>query len=215
MKELKITSIKSLGIKNVYNVEMKSEQHNYFITSENTGTEILTANSHAVAYGVLAVQCAYLKAHYPLYYMRAVFNTETLDGKLDAVERYMKDCINLKLNLYSCNINKSKALFSVEGKGLRRGMASLKGVGLKAAEEIEKLAPFATFDEFVEKTIGQSVINKKVVEVLMENDAFSDFGIKDEEGLEQFLKIRKHVDYCKKRNIQKSSMFDLSGVSFS
>jgi hypothetical protein len=28
------------------------------------------------------------------------------------------------------------------------------------------------------------------------------------------LKLRKHVQYRNKRNIQKSSMFDLSGMSF-
>jgi len=170
--------------------------------------------AHAYAYAVLALQCAYLKAHYPLYYMKAVLNTETLDGKLESVERYMKDCLRLKLNMMPCNVNKSKALFAVEGKGLRIGMASLKGVGMKAASEIEKLAPFKDFEDFVEKTLDESIINKKVVEVLMYNGGFADYNLQDEDGLEEFLTIRKSVDYRKKRNIQKSSMFDLSGVSF-
>ena len=214
MKKLKISSVKSLGIKDVYNVEMRSRQHNYFIKSETTGNQVLVANSHAYAYGVLAMQTAYLKAHYPLYYMKAVLNTETLDGKLDSVERYMKDCLRMGIKLLPCNINKSNALFSVEDRGLRIGMASLKGVGMKASEEIEKIAPFKDFEDFVEKTSNISNVNKKVVEVLMHNGVFADFGLQDEDGLEEFLKIRKHVEYRQKRNIQKSSMFDLSGVSF-
>lgn len=219
MKKLKISSIKSLGIKDVYNIEMKSDQHNYFVTSEVTGTQILMANSHAYAYAVLAVQCAYLKAHYPLYYMKAVLNTETLDSKLDVVERYMKDCLRMKIQMLPCNVNKSRALFTVENKALRIGLASLKGVGMKASEIIEQLAPFKDFEDFVERTLEESNINKKVVEVLMYNGAFADFNLQDEEGLEMFLKIRKSVEYRKKRNIQKSSMFDdgcdLSSVSFS
>jgi len=170
--------------------------------------------AHAYAYGVLAMQTAYLKAHYPLYYMKAVLNTETLDGKLESVERYMKDCIRLRIQMFPCNINKSKALFTVEGKGLRIGIASLKGVGMKASSEIEELAKFKDFEDFVDRTLDKSVINKKVVEVLMHNGVFADFNLQDEEGLEEFLKVRKHVDYRKRRNIQKSSMFDLSNVSF-
>lgn len=206
-------SIKSVGYcgqYQTYDLEISHPTH-LFLLSDGT----VNSNSHACAYGMLAMQCAYLKAHYPLYYMKAVLNTETLDGKLDSVDRYMKDCMTLKIKIFPCNVNKSKALFSVEDKGLRRGMASLKGVGLKAAEVIEKLAPFDNLENFVEKTMNESVINKKVVEVLMDNDAFSDFSLKDEEGLEEFLKIRKHLDYCQRRHIQKSSMFDLSSVSFS
>jgi len=185
----------------------------FFEKIENMGGYAF-CRAHAYAYGVLAVQCAYLKSHYPLYYMRAVLNTETLDGKLDSVERYMKDCIRMKINILPCNVNKSKAMFMVEGSGLRRRMGSLKGVGMKSAKAIEELAPFSDFEDFIEKTVDQSVVNKKVVEVLMYNGGFSDFDLQDEEGLDHYLELKKHVDYRKKRNIQKSSMFDLSGVSF-
>lgn len=214
MKKLKIISKKSLGIKDVYNVEMKGDQHNYAISTSGSESIVYSKNSHAYAYAVLALQCAYLKAHYPLYYMKSVLNTETLDGKLDSVDRYMKDCIRMKIKILPCNINKSKSLFVIEGNSLRRGLGSIKGVGMKAAAEIEEIAPFKDFEEFVEKTMDKSNINKKVVEILMNNGAFSDYGLQDEEGLESFLTIRKHVDYRKRRNIQKSSMFDLSDVSF-
>lgn len=218
MRKLKISSIRSLGIKDVYNVEMKGDQHNYAIKINNVSNCVAyTKNSHAYAYAVLALQCAYLKAHYPLYYMKAVLNTETLDGKLDSVERYMRDCMRMKIDIFPCNVNKSKVLFTVEGKGLRRGLASLKSVGKKGAEIIARLGPFEDFEDFVEKTSEESNINKRVVEVLMYNGAFSDFGLQDEEGLEEYLTVRKHVEYRKKRNIQKSSMFDdldLSNLSF-
>jgi len=57
MKELKIKSVKSLGIKDVYNIEMKGSQHNYML-SLNDHISVPSANSHAYAYAVLALQCA-------------------------------------------------------------------------------------------------------------------------------------------------------------
>jgi len=216
MIKLKISSIKSLGVRDVYNVEMKSDQHNYFIKSDAAGADVLTTNSHAYAYSVLSVQCAYLKAHYPLYYMKSVLNSEIMDPslKFDNVERYMRECLKMDIKILPCDVNKSKDLFTIEKDRLRRPLSSLKGVGRKAALEIAKLAPFKDFEDFVEKTDGISVVNKSAVEALMENGAFSNFKLYGEKGLEEYMKLRNHVQYRKKKKIQKSSMFDLSGVSF-
>ena len=215
MRQLKITSIKSLGVKDVYNVAMKGDQHNYAINiNDVSGCVVYTSNSHAYAYAALAMQCAYMKAHYPLYYMKAILNAETMDSKFDNVIKYMKTCINMNIKVLPCNVNKSKAIFTIEGKKIRRGLASVKGVGLKASIEIEKYAPFKDLEDFVEKTSEISVVNKKVVESLILDGVFCDLKIHGDEGVEAYLEMRGKVDYMKKRNIQKSSMFDLSGVSF-
>jgi DNA polymerase-3 subunit alpha len=175
--------------------------------------------SHAYAYAVLALQCAYLKTHYPLYYMKSVLNSETLDPstKHDQIDRYMRECHEMKIQILPANINKSRAPFSIEGNSIRRGLASIKGVGLKASLEIEALAPFRDLEDFVDKTQDVKVVNKKIVETLILEGAFSDFDIYDEDGIEEFLKVRDYVAYRKKHKIQKSSMFedlDFSGLSF-
>ena len=217
MKELKILSIKKIGIRDVYNVTMKGKQHNYCIKDNKTGTEIFTANSHAKAYAVLAMQCAYLKAHYPLQYMKSFLNVEMLDKKIENVDRYIKECLNMKIQILPCNINKSKATFTTDSEknAIRRGLASFKGIGMKASVEIEKLSPFKDLEEFVDKTIDISDVNKSVIEVLMQNGAFSCFNLHGEEGLNKYLELKKHIKYRKEKNIQKSSMFDFSQISFS
>lgn len=170
--------------------------------------------AHAYAYAVLAMQSAYLKAHYPLYYMKSVLNSEVRDTKIDNVERYMRECLKMGLKILPCNVNKSKKYFSIEKDKIRRPLLSLKGVGEKASSEISELSPFKSFEDFVERTDGISVINKSAIEVLMENGAFADFKLYGERGLDEYLKLRNHVQYMKKKNIQKSSMFDLTSVSF-
>ncbi|TLM98763.1 MAG: DNA polymerase III subunit alpha, partial [Actinobacteria bacterium] len=46
--------------------------------------------SHSAAYGLLTMQTAYLKAHYPLDYMAAVLTSYT--GKTDAIVKYVAEC---------------------------------------------------------------------------------------------------------------------------
>ena len=172
--------------------------------------------AHAVSYAVLAMQTAYLKSHYPLQYMKCYLNVETMDSKIETVDRYMKECINMKIHILPCHINKSKALFTIDAEksSIRRGLASFKGVGLKASCEIEKAAPFKDLEDFVEKTIDVGIINKGAMEVLMHNGAFSCFNLHGEEGLNKYLELKKHIKNRKEKNIQKSSMFDFSDISF-
>jgi DNA polymerase-3 subunit alpha len=166
--------------------------------------------AHSYAYAMLALQCAYLKTHYPLHYMTAVLNSETLDPstKYDNIDRYIKECMQMRIKILPCNINKSKAKFEINGESIRTGLASVKGVGLKAATEIENLAPFKNFEVFVEAVVGISVVNKSVVETLIENGALSDFKVHGSSGIERYHEVKKHVEYVEKHKIQKSSMFD-------
>jgi len=60
---MKITKIKSLGLKQTYNLGMKSKHHNYVTIAERG--QPIHANSHAYAYGVIAYRSLWLKAHFP------------------------------------------------------------------------------------------------------------------------------------------------------
>lgn len=62
----KIISIKSVGIKEVFDVEMEAPNHNFVV-----GSGIITCNSHAVSYARITCITAYLKAKYPVEFMAA------------------------------------------------------------------------------------------------------------------------------------------------
>jgi DNA polymerase-3 subunit alpha len=170
--------------------------------------------AHSYAYAAISLQTAYLKAHYPLYYMKSVLNAEGLDGKTDNVIKFMKECIRMRIKLLPCNINKSKSTFEIDGKGLRIAFSSIKGIGLKAGESISELAPFASLDDFIKKVKGVSVINKSVVEILIHEGAFADFKLHGDRGVETYHKTKKHIEYMEKREIQDDDMFDFGKISF-
>lgn len=170
--------------------------------------------AHAYAYAAIAMQTAYLKAHYPLYYMKSVLNAEALDGKTDNVIKVMKECIRMKIQLLPCNINKSSSVFNIEGKGLRTAFSSIKGIGIKAGDAIGQMSPYNDLEDFIKKTKSTSVINKSVIEILINEGAFSDFKIYGDKGIETYHKTKKHIEYMEKRQIQDDDMFDFDKISF-
>jgi DNA polymerase-3 subunit alpha len=164
--------------------------------------------SHSYAYAVLAMQCAYLKAHYPVQHMKGVINAEIMDGVLDKADRYLKESLSMKIKVYPVNIQKSKALVSIERENLRNGFASIKGVGMKAAKEIEEIGPYVDFEDFIKRTRKTKVINKSVVETLVKAGVFAEFDIHGEKGVKEYMDIREHYSYMEKHNIQENTMFD-------
>ncbi|GCD77573.1 DNA-directed DNA polymerase [Thermaurantimonas aggregans] len=133
--------------------------------------------SHATCYAVLAVQTAYLKAHYPAEFMASTITHYQNDVK--TISFYMEDCRRHKIPILGPSVNESDMNFSVNANGeIRFGLAGMKGVGEGAAqniiEERQKGGPFKSIFDFVER-VDQRTINKKVMESLALGGAFDDF----------------------------------------
>jgi DNA polymerase-3 subunit alpha len=134
--------------------------------------------SHSAAYAYLAYVTAYLKAHYPKELMAVMMSLDY--AKADEIVKLIKDCKDNGIPVYPPDINKSKALFEIEGDGIRFGLAGIKGVGEKAAVHIvevrEKKGKFKDIYDFCEK-VDLKIVNKKVLEALIKAGAFDSTGI--------------------------------------
>lgn len=106
--------------------------------------------AHAAGYGIRSYRAAYLKTHYPLEYMAAVL--ETTAGKpKEAV--YINEARRMGIRLMSPDVNVSGPLWTLDAKrgAIRKGLASIKGVGRPAAEEIVRNAPYESVEEIIER----------------------------------------------------------------
>ncbi len=116
--------------------------------------------AHAVSYGIIAYQTAYLKAHYAAEYMTAVLTLASHHpaGAHERIAAAVAECVRLDIPVLPPDVNKSGATFSLEqtdddstepsgrasGRGLaevgrraiRFGLALIKNVGSGAAESI-------------------------------------------------------------------------------
>ena len=167
--------------------------------------------SHAYVYAGIALQCAYLKAHYPLYYMKGVLNSEIMDSDLDQVQRYLNECDSMGIDLLPPDINKSKMVFEIEGKALRLPFSMIKSFGQKAAKVIENNGKYNSFRDFVKKNCDESLINVNIISLLCDSGALKEFGFNEEEkdrAINDFQQLKKDIEKENKQGLQSNTMFD-------
>ena len=133
--------------------------------------------AHSCAYALVAWQTAYLKAHYPHYFMAALLTTET--ENTDNVVKYIGECREMGIAVLPPDVNASGIDFTVEGDRIRFGLAAVKNVGegaiRSALEARARLGRFRTLMEFCEQT-DLRLLNKRVVESLVKSGAFDSLG---------------------------------------
>lgn len=166
--------------------------------------------SHAAAYGVLAYETAYLKAHYPVEFMAALITS--VMGNTDKVVEYIRECNSLKIDVLKPDINKSFTKFSVEDKSIRFGLAAVKNVGVNVLNNIikerESRGEFKDFNEFC-KRLDSKDLNKRIIESLIKCGAFDEMGDNRASLLLGYEKLLESISMDRKKNLAgQVSLFD-------
>lgn len=141
--------------------------------------------SHSTAYGAIAYQTAYLKAHYPEEFMAAL-----LSCGMESSERIFEhtdDARRMGIEIVPPDVNVSDVEFSLivekQAKDAKRrvsfGMGAIKGVGLNAVQAIvdERNAngKFKDIFDLCER-VDPKLLTKGVVETLVKAGALDSFG---------------------------------------
>ena len=138
--------------------------------------------AHAADYGVLAVQTAYLKAHYPVEYMTALLSVNL--NSTDKVALYVADCRRMGIQVAPPDINISGWDFTIEdqpgGKSIIRfGLGAVKNVGHGPVEAILKGrgsgGPFVDANDFAHR-VDLRQVGKRALESLVRVGALDRFG---------------------------------------
>ena len=128
--------------------------------------------SHAVSYCVLSYQCAYLLNYYPAEWLAAFLDKEPETRK----ERAIATAKSLGYNVEQLNVNTSGVDWEIsdDGKTLIQPLSSIKGLGIKAIEQIINNRPFNTIEEFLfHEKITYSKLNKKSISALCLSQALN------------------------------------------
>ncbi len=136
--------------------------------------------SHAADYGVIAVQTAYLKVHYPVEYMTALLSVFQHDT--DRVALYVADCRRMGIEVRPPDVNLSKWDFTIEGEGeqaaIRFGLGAVKNVGHGPVDIILQAraeGPFADLNDFIQR-VDLRKVGKRALECLVKVGALDAFG---------------------------------------
>lgn len=121
--------------------------------------------SHAIAYSIVANQCAYLKANYTPEFLAAAMSSNM--NSTDSLVLLIDDAkTNFNITIVPPDINTSESLFTVRDGKIIYGLAAIKGVGTGATDAIvaERNANgrFRNLTDFAKRCAP--IMNKRILE---------------------------------------------------
>ncbi|MFD0679563.1 MULTISPECIES: DNA polymerase III subunit alpha [unclassified Paenibacillus] len=149
--------------------------------------------AHATAYGVLAFQTAYLKAHYPVQFMAAMLTA--VMGSHNKVAEYVDECRRMGIVVLPPDVNESGVVFTPAAQpglaggsaaagadaaaaqsragAIRFGLAAIKNVGTHAIESIMQERGSGPYKSLLDlcRRVDLRVCNKRVLESLIQGGA--------------------------------------------
>jgi DNA polymerase-3 subunit alpha len=136
--------------------------------------------SHAADYGVIAVQTAYLKAHYPAEYMSSLMSVTR--NETEKVALYIADARSMGIPVLPPDINASHWDFTIEdlpqGPAIRFGFGAIKNVGEGAVNVILSARgnePFKDLNDFARR-VDLRAVGRRALECLIKVGALDRFG---------------------------------------
>ncbi|MDA1016637.1 MAG: DNA polymerase III subunit alpha [Planctomycetota bacterium] len=133
--------------------------------------------SHSTAYGLVAYQTAYLKAHYPVEFMAAL-----LSCGMESTERmneHTDDARRMQIEVMPPDVNTSDVEFAVRGDKVAFGLGAIRGVGEDAMQglvnERNKNGPFRDIWDLTER-VDPKQLNRSSLETLIKAGALDKFG---------------------------------------
>jgi DNA polymerase III subunit alpha len=134
--------------------------------------------SHAVAYSMIAYQLAYLKTHYPAYFLSALLTSVV--GNETKISQYIREAKQYEIEILPPSVNSSQFVFSVEGKDrIRYSLGAIKGIGAQALKEIIAVRSEKPYDDLFDfcMRVSSKIINRKILENLVLAGAFDEFNV--------------------------------------
>lgn len=160
--------------------------------------------SHSAAYGLISYQTAYLKYHFPEYYLAACMTCDM--DNTDKLVKYAEECRRLSIHLMTPNINRGGLEFAVpEKRKVDFALCAIKGLGagsvMPLLEERDKNGPFLSLTDLATRVhLGR--FGKKNLQLLIASGGLDDLGYK-RKTLDSL--VNQIVDYSIKHHEASSS----------
>ena len=134
--------------------------------------------SHAISYATLSAWTTYLKFNYPHeFFLSLLRMTQFEPNPQEEIAKISRELIYFNIKLLQPNLIKSKFDFSIDGKDIRFGLNSIKGVSEKSLKALESFRDSENSNKYYEfLSANQSGLNIGVLSSLIQAGALSDEG---------------------------------------
>lgn len=156
-------------IKNGYSKEKSLEVFENILKFSSYGFN----RAHAVAYSIVAVKMAYIKANYPTYFYLELLNNASLK-----IKEYIYECKKHNINVSKPNINISENKFVIKDGSIIYPLTGIKNIGSNVASYIiseRQNGEFLSYTDFISRCYG-NIVDRKVIENLINSGSLDLFG---------------------------------------
>lgn len=153
--------------------------------------------SHSIAYGVIAMQMAYLKAHYPTYFYKSLLNS--VIGNASKMSEYMNEARLQKIKVSPVSLQRSQKQFSLQDQTLYFPLSGIKNLRATMIDSIIEERSKEPFDEYFE-TIARlhtRKISKPYIESLINAGALDFCGYNRNELLLSLDEATRYAELIK------------------
>ncbi len=160
------------SIKNGYQEDLSNKVYELILKFANYGFN----RAHSVAYAMIAYKMAYLKAHYPLIFMKNLL--DMVMGSEIKTKEYIYECKLNNIDIIRPDINVSGKAYLVSDSTIRFPLTGIKNVGIGAINTIleqRNKKPFSDIFDFVGRCYGKT-INRKTLANLIKAGCFTSLG---------------------------------------
>jgi len=135
--------------------------------------------SHSAAYALVAYQTAWLKAHYPSYFMAACMSADM--ENTDKVVILLHEASQMELKVHNPDINLCQYDFRAhDEQNIIYGLGAIKGIGRPVIESIiearEKGGPFKDLYDLCAR-VDVKRVNRRALEALIRSGALDELGV--------------------------------------
>lgn len=127
---------------------------------------------HAVSYGLLSYLTAYLKVHYPLFFMTACLTAKS--DNISKLSIFINECHRMGIKVSPPHINLSQIEFTAlkDKNEILFGLGGIKGIGQSVIDTIINNRRYENFDDFINKIKNTGKINKAHIVALAKSGTF-------------------------------------------
>lgn len=134
--------------------------------------------NHSIAYCLLGYLCAYYRHYYPLEFLTSFLNNAANDDDILSGTSYANR-VGIRVSMPKWGFSRGEYFFNKEKNVIAKGLASIKFMGPKVAEELYNLADGTEYTRFLDvlRVLDRkSSLDSRQLDILIKIDFFSDFG---------------------------------------
>lgn len=163
--------------------------------------------AHAVCYGFISYQMAYLKTYYSTEFMCACLISDSDEN--DKMIQYLNHCSDIGIKVEGPSVNISKYGFSIaDDKTIRFGLSAIKNLGKPVKEIIDervKNGPYKSIQDFMSR-VSMTKFNSRKMESLALSGAFDGLGNYTRASLLSFIsRMQEYREEYKKYEVKRAT----------